>query len=250
MLESKGQTISTINKNGSLLDNSEGRTQTAINRLYLKLRQGIIKGEFYPGERLKIEKLKSIFDIGASPIREALSLLTSDNLVDRIDQRGFRVSPISEANFNEILMLRCNLDDIALRNSIEHGDEDWEEQLVLLHHRLSRADINDFDHWESLHKNFHMCLFQACTSPILVSYCYQLYDQNIRYRFLAEKSSSYKSRQVKDEHFQILEATINRDADLASELLIAHYKKTGAFLAKKLDHHNPLNWQSTVLEKE
>jgi len=238
------------NKNGSLLDNSEGRTQTAINRLYLKLRQGIIKGEFYPGERLKIEKLKSIFDIGASPIREALSLLTSDNLVDRIDQRGFRVSPISEANFNEILMLRCNLDDIALRNSIEHGDEDWEEQLVLLHHRLSRADINDFDHWESLHKNFHMCLFQACTSPILVSYCYQLYDQNIRYRFLAEKSSSYKSRQVKDEHFQILEATINRDADLASELLIAHYKKTGAFLAKKLDHHNPLNWQSTVLEKE
>lgn len=232
-----------MNKKVSLLDNTEGKTQTAINRLYLQLRQGIIKGEFVPGERLKIEKLKSLFDTGASPIREALSLLTSDNLVERMDQRGFRVSPISENNFNEILMLRCNLDDIALRNSIKHGGEDWEEELVLLHHRLSRADINDFDHWESLHKKFHMCLFQACTSPILMSYCNQLYDQNIRYRFLAEKSSTYKSRQVKDEHSQILEATINRDANLASELLIAHYKNTGAFLAKKLDHENPSNWQ-------
>lgn len=218
------------------LGNTERGAQTAINRVYLQLRQGIIKGEFYPGERLKIDNLKSLLDTGASPIREALSLLTSDNLVDRLDQRGFRVSPISEDNFNEILMLRCNLDDIALRNSIKHGDEAWEEELVLLHHRLSRADINDFDHWESLHKSFHMCLFKACNSPILVSYCYQLYDQNIRYRFLAEKSTGYKSRQVKDEHSQILEATINRDADLASELLISHYKNTGAFLAKKLDH--------------
>lgn len=225
-----------------LYQTSVPETKTAINRVYHQLRQGIIKGEFYPGERLKIEKLKPLFETGASPIREALSLLTSNNLVDRIDQRGFRVSPISEANFNEILMLRCNLDDIALRNSIEHGDDKWEEKLVLLHHRLSRADINDFDHWETLHKEFHMCLFEACTSPILVSYCYQLYDQNIRYRFLAEKSVGYKSRQVKDEHEQILNATINREADLASELLIAHYKNTGAFLAKLLDKSNPLSW--------
>jgi DNA-binding GntR family transcriptional regulator len=231
-----------MNKNVNLLDNSEGKAQSAINRVYLQLRQGIIKGEFYPGERLKIDKLKSFFDTGASPIREALSLLTSDNLVDRMDQRGFRVSPISEAIFNEILMLRCNLDDLALRNSIAPGTEDWEERLVLLHHRLSRADINDFDHWENLHKNFHMCLFEACTSPILVSYCYQLYDQNIRYRFLAEKSIDYKIRKVKDEHHQILEATINRDADLASELLISHYKNTGAFLAKKLDQQNSSDW--------
>lgn len=198
-------------------------TKTAIQRVYLQLRQQIIKGEFAPGERLKVESLKPLFDTGASPIREALSLLTSNKLVDRIDQRGFRVSQVSEANFNEIFMLRCTLDDLALRKSIELGDNDWEERLVLNHHRLTRAKQEDFDHWETLHKAFHICLMDACDSPILLSYCNQLYDQNIRYRFLAEAAVNYAKRDVRNEHEGIMNAAINRDADLASQLLLKHW---------------------------
>jgi len=214
-----------------IIQNSTGSiTKTAIDRVYQELRQKIIKGEFSPGERLKVETLKPLFDTGASPIREALSLLTSNKLVDRIDQKGFRVSAVSEANFNEIFMLRCKLEDLALRKSIELGDEVWEEKLILLHHRLSRTKMEDFDLWEPLHKAFHMCLLEACQSPILLSYCTNLYDQNIRYRFLAEKNSTYNSRDVRHEHDGVFNATINRKADLAAELLIKHYTDTGTFL--------------------
>ncbi|EAQ64296.1 transcriptional regulator, GntR family protein [Marinomonas sp. MED121] len=218
-------------------------TKTAIQRVYLQLRQQIIKGEFAPGERLKVETLKPLFDTGASPIREALSLLTSNKLVDRIDQRGFRVSQVSEANFNEIFMLRCTLDDLALRKSIELGDNDWEERLVLNHHRLSRANQEDFDHWESLHKVFHLCLMEACDSPILLSYCSQLYDQNIRYRFLAEAAVNYAKRDVRNEHESIMNAAINRDADLASKLLLKHYTDTGTFLRQSFAKSSPANWR-------
>lgn len=58
-----------------------------------------------------------LLDMGASPICEALSLLTSDMLVERIGQRGFRAAPASPANFEEILKLRCTLEDMALRQS-------------------------------------------------------------------------------------------------------------------------------------
>lgn len=218
----------------SIQNTNKSMTKTAIDRVYQELRQKIIKGEFSPGERLKVETLKPLFDTGASPIREALSLLTSNKLVDRIDQRGFRVSAVSVDNFNEIFMLRCTLDDLALRKSIEFGDNDWEERLVLLHHRLSRTDMADFDQWEPLHKAFHMCLIEACQSPILLSYCNNLYDQNIRYRFLAEKNSNYSSRDVRHEHEGIFDATINRKADLASELLLKHYTYTGEYLREKL----------------
>lgn len=218
-------------------------TKTAIQRVYLQLRQQIIKGEFAPGERLKVESLKPLFDTGASPIREALSLLTSNKLVDRIDQRGFRVSQVSEANFNEIFMLRCTLDDLALRKSIELGDNDWEERLVLNHHRLTRAKQEDFDHWETLHKAFHICLMDACDSPILLSYCNQLYDQNIRYRFLAEAAVNYAKRDVRNEHEGIMNAAINRDADLASQLLLKHYTDTGAFLRQSFSKNNPASWR-------
>ncbi|MXY33645.1 MAG: GntR family transcriptional regulator, partial [Boseongicola sp. SB0664_bin_43] len=51
--------------------------QSSTRRVYLTLRNDIIAGRIPPGERLKIDALKVALDTGASPVREALSLLTS-----------------------------------------------------------------------------------------------------------------------------------------------------------------------------
>lgn len=204
----------------------ETDSKTAIDRVYNQLRRKIIRGEFEPGSKLKIEQLKPLFGTGASPIREALSLLTSYKLVERIDQRGFRVSPISDENFKEILMLRCDLDALALGLSIEKGDKTWEDRLVLFHHYLSRTSIEDREDWEKRHKDFHMCLIEACESPILIDYCSQLYDKNIRYRFLAESTDGYKRRDVRHEHEEIFDAVIRRDKKTAIKCLLDHYSNT------------------------
>ena len=71
----------------------ESTNVSATQRVFNELRQQIIKGRIAPGEKLKIESLKVKLNTGTSPIREALSLLTSDQLVERIDQRGFRAAP-------------------------------------------------------------------------------------------------------------------------------------------------------------
>ena len=207
-------------------------------QVFSELRRQIIVGELPPGEKLKIDDLRSRLDVGASPVREALSLLTSDHMVERIDQRGFRVARASEDHFSDILQTRCWLEERALRESIAGGDQEWEERLVLAHHRLarkSRATTDDPDSpntWEGLHKRFHMALIAACGSPILQRFCELLYDQNIRYRYLAAHSHGYGSRDVLREHAEILEATLERNADLAVARLLGHYRKTGSFLAE------------------
>lgn len=213
--------------------NTDRGTQSSTQRAYLELRDAIINGEIAPGERLKVETLKQTLQTGASPVREALSLLTSDQLVERLDQRGFRVARISQEQFAEILGLRCRLEDLALRESVAEGGEDWEEALVLAHHRMSRAGRADAREFEALHKDFHMALLAACKSPILLRFCAQLYDLNVRYRNLAGRSITYEKRDVAAEHRQILDAAVERDADRASDLLLAHYRKTGAFLAEQ-----------------
>ena len=205
-------------------------TQTA----YLTLRRMIVTGVLKPGEKLKIETLRTRLDTGASPIREALSLLTSDSLVERIDQRGFRAAPTNKANFDEILALRCDLEDMALRKSIANRTEAWEEHVVLAHHRMVRAKKSGTDQFEELHKAFHLALLANCDGPILLKFCSQLYDLNIRYRFLAGSSLNYKRRDVSSEHQAILDAALAGNADLASQNLIHHYKKTGAFLGDLL----------------
>ena len=204
---------------------------SATQRTYLALRRMIVVGDIRPGEKLKIEGLRAKLHTGASPIREALSLLTSDNLVERIDQRGFRASPTSQSNFEEILALRCELEDMALRLSIANRTEAWEEDVVLSHHRMVRAKNRGDEAFEDRHKAFHLTLLENCNSPILLKFCSQLYDLNIRSRYLAGNALNYQRRDVSEEHAGILQAAVARDADLASDRLLNHYKMTGAVLS-------------------
>ena len=218
-------------------DDTEQTPVSETSRAYNALRSQIITTEIPPGERLKVETLKGALNIGASPIREALSLLTSDQLVDRLDRRGFRAAPVGSDQFSEILMLRCALEDLALAQSLAKGDSDWEENLVLAHHRLSRADRTDARSYEDIHKAFHMALLEACGSPILMRFCSQLYDLNIRYRHLANKADSYGKRDIAQEHEDILNAAVDRDLAKTSETLRSHYTRTGEFLLGFLEVH-------------
>lgn len=216
-----------------MIDDDNGTRETSATRAaYLSLRDMILKGKFPAGQKLKIEQLRTLLDTGASPVREALSLLTSDMLVERIDQRGFRAAPVSTANFDEILTLRCSLEEMALRLSMGRATSEWEERLVLSHYRMKR--VADMDNFENAHKAFHMALLENAASPMLERYCSQLYDLNIRYRYLAASGEHYQQRDISAEHEDILEAVLNREADAACTTLINHYRLTGAYLASQL----------------
>lgn len=218
-----------------------GAQSTSITaQVYGRVREDILKGVFEPGQKLKIDELRQTYGSGSSPIREALSLLTSDKLVERVDQRGFRVALVSAEAFDELLMTRCWIEERALSESIKKGGKDWEERVVLADYHLSRTERstrrNVFvanQEWEKRHKAFHMALISACGSSILLNFCDQLYDQNIRYRHVAGKVA-YPRRDIAKEHKAIMQAALNRDSELAVANLLDHYQTTGSFLTKAL----------------
>jgi DNA-binding GntR family transcriptional regulator len=219
----------------NMIDDTGAKEKSATRGAYLTLRDMILTGALPAGQKLKIEQLRSMLDTGASPVREALSLLTSDMLVERIDQRGFRAAPANKANFEEILALRCTLEDLALRQSIANATSAWEERLVVAHHHMKKASGQDTTTFEDAHKTFHMALLANSGSPMLERFCAQLYDLNIRYRNLAASNTRYQRRDVSAEHDTILEAAVHRDADGASAALLSHYRLTGEYLARGMD---------------
>jgi len=106
---------------------------------------------------------------------------------------------------------------------------------VLRLHRLTRAKRDEVgDMFEEPHKAFHMSLLKGCGSPILLKLCDQLYDLNIRYRYLAGRSIDYGTRDIAGEHAETMAAVLDGDADRAAESLVSHYQATGRFLADKL----------------
>jgi DNA-binding GntR family transcriptional regulator len=220
---------------------TQAAPESLTSRIYARLRTDILASRLEPGRKLKIEDLRKSYDAGATPIREALSHLASDHLVERLDQRGFRVANVSGEEFDELRKTRCWLEERALRESIAHGGSDWEERVVLAAYRLSSVPWSKSDNqyivngeWENLHKAFHRALISACGSAILLRFCDQLYDQNIRYRILSNRAA-YRQRDRSAEHEAIKEAVLARDADLAVERLLGHYSRTGSFLADSID---------------
>src|ERR1700693_2476045 len=62
------------------------------------LRADILSAKLIPGQKLHIAGLAKQFSVSLAAVREALSRLVADGLVQASDQRGFRVSPVSPAD--------------------------------------------------------------------------------------------------------------------------------------------------------
>jgi GntR family carbon starvation induced transcriptional regulator len=205
---------------------------TTATTVYDRIKDDILSGSLAPSLKLRIEFVCERFGTGASPVREALNRLSQDGLVERRDQRGFYVAPVSLEQLAELVKTRCWLEAIALRESIVHRTAEWEERLVLAFHRLSRTprslDNNSYTvnpAWEERHREFHHALIANCGSSRLLGFCTEMRDQADRYRKLAA-ARVYPKRQGPDEHRVILDATIDGDIEQAVAALEAHYRKT------------------------
>lgn len=115
-------------------------TSTRVLEALTQLREDIISGVLQPGEKLRVQHLKSKYGVGAATLREALSLLVSESLVTTTTQRGFNVTPISLQDLKDISETRTMLEVQAAVESVKNGDEDWEVQLIGTYHRLTKVE--------------------------------------------------------------------------------------------------------------
>ena len=77
----------------------DGKAGTLATAAYERLRQDIVGGRLIPGEKLRVDALRDRYEIGGSPLREALARLSAEGLVAQQEQKGFRVSAISVPDF-------------------------------------------------------------------------------------------------------------------------------------------------------
>jgi DNA-binding GntR family transcriptional regulator len=204
--------------------------RTLVENAYLALRQDIVEGKHQPGTRLRVEHLKDGYGVGAGTLREALSLLVSDALVVSEGQRGFWVSPISHADIEDVTRTRILLETEALRMSIQAGGDEWEAGLLAAFHRLTKVEekltqsAQKFREWEERNRAFHEALIAGCDSRWLRYLIGILYRQSERYRRFALASPI--KRNVHEEHQEIFDAAMKRDAKRACAALEIHISAT------------------------
>lgn len=203
---------------------------TLSSSIYEELRAEILAADLMPGERLQTRSLGERFNAGLSPVREALSRLSSERLVARREHCGFVVAQVSEGDLDELTKTRCWLNEIGIRESIKHGGTEWEEGIVLAFHRLIRTPRKPASgrgrnpEWELAHTRFHQSLIAACGSRWLIEFSNQMFEAAGRYRHLARQAGTV--RPPNREHREIMNAVIDRDAERAVKLLNKHLSVT------------------------
>jgi len=208
----------------------EGRPTLATSA-YAALREAILRAEIPPGSKLNIRALCERFDVGLSPMREALNRLSSEQFVTHSNQRGFTVADLNVAELEELTRARCWVNEIGLRQSIAQGGAAWEEDVLLAFHRMNRIPrLTEEPHaraapWAKAHMEFHRALVGASGSAWIGRFCSELFEVAERYRYAARRAERART-DVASEHQAIMTAAMDRDADRAVALLNAHFEQT------------------------
>ncbi len=213
---------------------AESKSQTLAQDAYQRIKADVISCVFEPEQRLRIEDLRKTYETGASPLREALSRLAAEGLVVSIGQRGFRVPAVSIDELRDITDTRVLIETAALRESIEHGNDDWEAGVVAAFHHLTKfesGNVDDFESWEKANKRFHDSLLAACPSRWLLRFHETMYDQHRRYRAMSLQAV-HIPRSVHEEHTRIRDAALARDVKRACAESENHIRQTAKITEK------------------
>lgn len=166
-------------------------------------------------------------------VREALTRLAGERLVQVRPNRGFFVAEYSLDELRDISELRCRVEEYGISLAIERGDLGWESELMAVHHTLERTPRRRSDDphhvtdaWFVAHRAFHAKLLEPCGLDVLTDLATTLADTTLLYRQMAAPTSRAKARNIEAEHKAILHAVLARDSALAAQLLRDHYTRT------------------------
>lgn len=200
---------------------------------YQQLREGLIWGRWKPGEKLKPQHLKQVFEYTSGALREALIRLAGEGFVQFEEQRGFSTVKPSRKSFQEIRDLRVLLECEGARLSILNGDLEWEANLIAAHHKLvhleekmrGEKDISGFIKiWSRYDWEVHQSLVAACNSDHLKEYYRAVFDKFRLHAVSELRAYGFRGKITISEHAKIVSHALARDAASCAEAIDDHLR--------------------------
>ncbi|UPT56621.1 GntR family transcriptional regulator [Dickeya zeae] len=209
---------------------NSGTKDSLTQSTYSRLRHALLTCQLYPGSRVNTKVLAEDLETNVGAIREALSRLTSENLVIAEPQKGFRVTPVSLKDLLDLTATRKLIEAECLSESVMHGDVKWESELISAFHMLARygggeGETLGSEEWNNRHNRFHVALSAACPNAWLLRLQRKLFEQNERYRMLSVNLTS-GVRDLNSEHKALMDAALDKDTQRIKQLMNHHIQQT------------------------
>ena len=190
----------------------------AHERVYRRLRDQILFGEFEPGQPVTIQGLTDALGVGMTPVREALRRLTAEGALEFLGNRRIAVPVLNAQAVDELTFTRKALEPELARRAAQRATEDDVSQLTEIDARLDAAiRRGDVKRYLVENHQFHVDLYGLAQAPILteiVDHLWLRFGPSLRF-----VCGQFGTRNLPDRHKDVLSALSANDADAAARAM-------------------------------
>lgn len=185
---------------------------------YDAIKTDILACELAPGQRTVQSELAERYQVGTTPVREALHRLAQDGLVEPVPRFGYIVKPLTRRDVEECYQVRAILESEAARLAAEHGTSSLIDRL------LERANFTYVHHERSSYSefiarnlDFHRSVALVAGNRRLAELIADLLGEMTRV-FRLKMDLKDMARDMREEHMALSEAIAAGDPALAESL--------------------------------
>ena len=147
---------------------------TLSEQIYTILKNDILDQSIPQGEKLTLKNLQERFATSSTPIRDALTRLTEEGLVNYYSNVGVTVINLSEKDIRELYQFIGDMDALAIQYASAHPEQSAlleelahiVERTAALHDKASLSD-EETQEWTTLSDRFHLVFYDYCDNSRL-----------------------------------------------------------------------------------
>lgn len=186
------------------------------------IRDAIADGEFAPNQRLVEADLSEQFGASRAAVRSALLELTSEGLVERVQNRGARVRAVSLGEAVEITEVRMVLEGLLAAKAATRLSDDDRDRLRAIGTAMQDAVASgDLLGYSALNKDLHTLVRDAAGQTTAGSILERLRGQNVRHQFRLAMQPGRPTVSL-PQHLDIIDALCAGDPDAAERAMRVH----------------------------
>lgn len=207
-------------KDGAATDGTAAGTVTRVGQCVDEIRSLILSGEFLPGQALRQSALAERLGTSRIPVREALTMLQTEGIVNYMPHVGHTVARLTTEQLSEIYAMRKMIETEMLK-AIDLSTVDV-DHLQELNGAIENASSNlEIDSVTQLNLEFHFELFAYSGRSVMLAEVRRLWNMSGFYRSIQVYDLQHRT-EIITEHQRIIDAVRRQDTDLLVAAMDTH----------------------------
>ena len=193
------------------------------NQAYEYLYRKIVSCEYLPGQELNEKQLLDETSFGRTPLREALLMLQSKNLVDIFPRKGMRITPFTQKSIDDLYQTRKLIEPTVCLRYISMYSK---SRLLEYQQKFEEARKgSDYDEFE-IDTAFHSYLISITGNEILINMYQSIMVQQMRLAVYAALKDDRNRVGNFEQHLAIIDALLRENTENVSDAIILHINRS------------------------